>query len=177
MGVVPGVSGIAEVIAGQAGAVRERGIASVDRLWSCEVESCAELVVVGIGGPGEQTTLDDLAQGLITATRLVQRGGKIVALSRASGSAGPCLNRLVDMDDPRDGAARLRGHERDLDFLVACRIAQALSWADVFIHSRLDRDLIDGLSLFALERPSKRSAWWPPAARACSSTKPNVRGA
>jgi lactate racemase len=155
VGVVPGASGIAEVIAGQAGAVRDRGIASVDRLWTCEVESRAELVVVGIGGPGEQTTLDDLAHALITATRLVQRGGKIVALSRASGSAGPCLNRLAEMDDPRDGAATLRGHERDDDFLVACRLVQAISWADIFIHSRLDRDLLEGLSVFALERPEQ----------------------
>jgi lactate racemase len=155
IGVVAGSAGIAEVIAGGAGAVRERGIASVDQLWTCEVESRAELVVVGIGGPTEQTSLDDLAQGLITATRLVQHGGKIVVLSRASGSAGPSLNRLVEMDDPRNGAALLRGHERDDDFLVACRLVQAISWADVFIHSRLDRDLVEGLSVFALERPEQ----------------------
>ena len=43
--------------------------------------------MVGIGGPGAAATIDDLAEGLATACRLVQHGGKIVVLSRARGAS------------------------------------------------------------------------------------------
>jgi lactate racemase len=135
--------------------VREEAIVIMDRLWQLEAESRSELVVVGIGGPGDETTLDGLAQGLANATRLVQNGGKIVVLSRATGRIGPALRRLIDVDDPKNGVAALRGHEGDEDYLIARRLAHALAVADVFLHSRLERDLIESLSLGALERPEQ----------------------
>lgn len=155
IGLIPGASGIAQVVAGQDSFVREEAIAIMDRLWQMEARSRAELVVVGIGGPGNETTLDDLAQGLANATRLVQNGGKIVVLSRATGRMGPALRRLVDVDDPRNGVAALRGHEGDDDYLIARRLAHALAVADVFLHSRLERDVVESLSLAALERPEQ----------------------
>jgi lactate racemase len=155
IGIVPAASAIAQVLAGRETSVREQGIASVDRSWRMEADSRAELVVVGIGGRGSEATLDDLAQGLANATRLVQHGGKIVVLSRASGRIGPSLRRLIDVDDPKNGIAALRGHEGDDDYLIARRLSHALGWADVFLHSRLDRDLAESLSVCALERPEQ----------------------
>jgi lactate racemase len=155
IGLIPGALGIAQVVAGQDSFVREEAIVIMDRLWQLEAESRSELVVVGIGGPGDETTLDGLAQGLANATRLVQNGGKIVVLSRATGRIGPALRRLIDVDDPKNGVAALRGHEGDEDYLIARRLAHALAVADVFLHSRLERDLIESLSLGALERPEQ----------------------
>ena len=60
-----------------------------------------ELVVVGIGGPGMPATIDDLAEGLATACRLVQHGGKIVVLSRVQERIGPAASSLIDIDDPK----------------------------------------------------------------------------
>ena len=155
MGVVPGSSGLVTVVAGKENAVREQGIASVDSSWTLEAESRAELVVVGIGVQGMPATIDDLAEGLATACRLVQHGGKIVLLSRAEGAVGPALRSLIDADDPKKRAAALRGHEGDDDYLAARRMAQALAWADVFILSGLDSELIDDLSLVVLENPEQ----------------------
>jgi hypothetical protein len=155
IGLVPAAFGFAEVIAGRETAVRDRAIASVERLWKLQVDSRAEVVVVGVGGRGSQTTLDDLAGGLALATGLVQHGGKIVVLSRVLGGIGPSLHRLIDVEDPKNGVAALRGHEGDDDYLVARRLSHALAWADVFLHSRLDRDLAEGLSVCALERPEQ----------------------
>jgi hypothetical protein len=153
LGLVPAASGIAEVFAGQDSSVRERAIASVDRLWRLEVESRAEVVVIGIGSAGSESTLDHLAAALANATRLVQHGGKIVVISHTSGRIGPSLRRLIDVDDPKNGVAALRGHEGDDDYLIARRLSHALAWADVFLHSRLERDLAESLSVCALERP------------------------
>lgn len=155
IGVVPGSSGLVTVIGGKETAVREQGIASVDSCWTLDAKSHHELVVVGIGGPGMPPTIDDLAEGLATACRLVQHGGKIVVLSRVRGPVGPSLRSLIDADDPKKRAAAIRGHEGDDDYLAARRVAQALAWADVFVLSGLPPEQIDELSLVALENPEQ----------------------
>jgi hypothetical protein len=155
VGLVPGVSGFVEVVAGRDTSVRELGIAALDRSWTFHTDSRAELVVVGIGGPGIAATFETLVDGLATASRLVQHGGKIIALSRASGAIGPALRRLIDAGDRERGGAALRGHEADADFLVASRLARVLAWADVFLLSNLDRELAEDLSLFPLEQPDQ----------------------
>ena len=155
IGVVPGYAGPAAIVAGRENAVRERGIAALDRYWKLEAESRAELVVVGIGGPGNKATIDDLAEGVARACALVQRGGKIVALSRANGTIGPSLQTLIATEDPKTRAAAFRGHEGDDDFLAAHRLARAIAWADIFVLSGLEPDLLDDLSMVALENPEQ----------------------
>jgi lactate racemase len=155
LGVVPGSAGPAAFVAGRENAVRERGIAALDRYWKLEACSRAELVVVGIGGPGNKATIDDLAEGVARACVLVQHGGKIVALSRAKGSIGPSLQSLIATEDPKQRAAALRGHEGDDDFLAAHRLARALAWADVFVLSGLEPDVLDDLSMVALDNPEQ----------------------
>ena len=154
VGVVPGSSGLLTVVAGRENVVRERGIAGVDFAWNLAADS-AELVVVGIGSPDKMATIDDLTEGLATACHLVQHGGKIVVLLRVRGAVGPALRSLVDLEDPKRRADALRGHLGDDDYLPARRIAQALAWADVFVLSGLDSELVDGLSLVALENPEQ----------------------
>jgi nickel-dependent lactate racemase len=155
VGVVPGSSGLVSVVAGKENAVREQGIASVDSSWTLDAASRAELVVVGIGAEGVAATIDDLAEGLATACRLAQHGGKIVVLSRVQGAAGPALRSLIDADDPKKRAAALRGHEADDDYLAARRVAQALAWADVFVLSGLAPELVEELSFIVLENPEQ----------------------
>jgi hypothetical protein len=140
-------------VAGLATAVFDEGSRRVDRAWGFRAESRAELVVVGIGRPGESAGIDDVARGLATATRLVQRGGKSVVLSRASGAIGPAMRRLIDADDPRAGPAALRGQESASDYAAARRLAQALAWADVYLLSALGEDDVEDLSIIALDRP------------------------
>jgi lactate racemase len=155
LGVVPGSSGFVTVVAGKENAVRDRGISSVDSSWTLDAGARAELIVVGIGVQGMPATIDDLAEGLATACRLVQHGGKIVVLSRVQGAVGPALRSLIDADDPKTRTAALRGHEGDDDYLAARRVAQALAWADVFVLSGLGSELVDDLSLVALENPEQ----------------------
>jgi lactate racemase len=155
LGLIPGSSGLFEVVAGLDSAVRDRGIASLEQHWRFDAESRAEMVVVGIGRPGIVTTIEDLAEGLATASRLVQHGGKIVVLSRATGEIGPALKRLIVADDPKRAATALRGHEGDDDFVAARRFADALSRADVFLLSGLPRPLVEDLSIVAIERPEQ----------------------
>jgi hypothetical protein len=155
IGVVPGVSGLVEVVAGLESAVRTEGSLAVDRAWSFAAGMRAEAVVAGIGRPGFPTRIEDLGEGLATAARLVRRGGKIVILSRADGPLGPAVRRLIDLDDPRAGLAALRGHEADPDYATARSLASALAWADVYLHSALDPDEVESLSMIPLARPEE----------------------
>ena len=152
LGIVPGIVGPAEVVAGLDSVVREQGAEAIDRFWKFRVETRAELVVAGIGRPGLPTTLEELADGLSTAARLVERGGKIVILSRAAGWLGPAFQKLVAVDNPRVALKALRGHEADLDYSAARSLASALAWADVYLLSSLKADDVEDLSMVPLER-------------------------
>ncbi len=152
VGVLPGASGIALVVAGKESVVCEQGIAWLDERWTFRPESRAEIVVAGIGGPADVATPESLAQGLATARRLVQHGGKIVVLTNGAVVVGPALRGLIDAGGAERGLKVLRGHERDFDFQLASRIAEAVSWADVFLFSSTDRELVEDLSMASLEK-------------------------
>jgi nickel-dependent lactate racemase len=147
VGVVPG--GL--VLAGLAEQVRAQGIRCVDRLWSFEAPASAECVVAGIGAPGIEVGIGELVEGLVTASRLVNHGGKIVALSGARGSIGPSLQRLIAAGDSRDAARALRGHDADFDSVEGRRLAHVLAWADVYLKSGLDRQIVEDLSMVPLD--------------------------
>jgi len=155
VGLVSGVSGVSGVVAGLGSAVFDQGTRETDEAWGIHTSSRAELVIAGVGRPGVPTEVGDVARGLATATRLVQRGGKIVVLSKAAGAVGPAVRRLANVDDPRGAASRLKGHETEGDYPAARQLARALAWADVYLLSDLDPDTVEELSMVALERPEE----------------------
>ncbi|APW60432.1 lactate racemase domain-containing protein [Paludisphaera borealis] len=152
IGVVPGVRGPAEFVAGLMETVRDQGADAVDRLWSFQPEARAELVVAGIGRPGVATTIDDLAAGLATASRLVRHGGKIVALCQVREALGPALQRLIASGDSISSSGVLSGHESDRDSVAGRRLAKVLGWADVYLLSGLDHETVEDLSMIPVER-------------------------
>ncbi|HWE35974.1 MAG TPA: lactate racemase domain-containing protein [Isosphaeraceae bacterium] len=155
IGVTTGSGGVSGVLAGLETTVRAEGMAAVDAAWTFRPEGRASLVVAGIGSPGRPTGLDDLAEGLATASRLVRGGGKIVLLSRASGEPGPALSRLRGADDPRAFSAALRAAEGEVDSPAARRLASSLARADVYLLSALADDLVDDLGMIPLARPAE----------------------
>lgn len=153
VGVLPGAPGA--VIAGLESAVRERGTAAVDRDWTFEVAERADVVIVGVGGPGRFGTIDDLGAALEAATTMVRRGGKVVALTRLDGEVGPAVRRLAGVENPKAALNRLRGHESDPDYTAARQVAATLAWADVYLSSGLDADLVEDLAIIPLARPDE----------------------
>jgi nickel-dependent lactate racemase len=151
VGLIPGATGVTGFVAGLADAVRDQGIEAVDGHWRFRPPTRAECVVVGIGAPGREADLADLAEGLVTASRIVQHGGRIVALSRARGSPGPSLERLIDSGDVKNAPAALRGHDDDPDSIVGRRLARVLGWADVYLLSGLDRQTTEDLFMVPLD--------------------------
>ena len=155
VGVVAGISGMVEVIAGLGASVFEQGAKAIDAMWSIRADTRADLVVAGIGLPGEATKLEDVGRGLAAAMQLVQRGGKIAILSRAAGSIGPAIQRLMNLDDPRAASKALRGAESESDYGVARQFAKALGWADVYLLSALESETVEDLSMVPIDRPEE----------------------
>ncbi len=151
VGIIPGMAGTARFVVGKTEAVRDRGIEELDRLWSFHAPSRAECVVVGIGCVEGESDLANLAEGLVTASRIVQHGGRIIALSRARGPLGPALHRLIDAGDVKDAASALRGHEADVDFVAARQLARVLGWADVYLLSGLARETVEDLFMVPVD--------------------------
>ncbi|MFO0890104.1 MAG: lactate racemase domain-containing protein [Isosphaeraceae bacterium] len=151
IGMIPAARGVYRFVVGRTRAVRDQGVAELERLWSFVAPTRAECVVVGIGGTGRESDLADLAEGLVTASRVVQHGGRIVALSRAVGPLGPGLRRLMDAGDVKDASAALRGHDDDPDSVTARQLARVLGWADVYLMSRLERQTVEDLSMIPLD--------------------------
>jgi hypothetical protein len=155
VGIVAGTHAPVEAVAGLDSLVRSEGAHQLDRAWTFEAEQRADLVLVGIGQPGMPATLENLAAGLTNAARLVERGGKIVVLSRAEGRIGPALQRLFALDDPRLAPAALRDHQSDPDYALARQVARAMAWADIYLLSALDSQAIDDSPLVALGHPEE----------------------
>ena len=107
VGVIAGTRGMLDVISGRDSSVCDRGIAALEEHWTFRPESRAEIVVAGLGQSGARPSLESLAEGLATATRLVQHGGKIIILSNAGGTVGPALRYLIDAGDAERGDSLL----------------------------------------------------------------------
>lgn len=152
IGVVPGSSGVAALLAGDAQAVRKAGLEATDAAWTLRADRRADLVVVGTGADaGVEGTWSALALG----ASLVRRGGKVVALSGATGPIGAAASRLAGADGAGAALSALRGAEGEADYAPARQLADALSWADLYLYSGLDPDVVEDLGLIPLARPEE----------------------
>lgn len=152
IGLIAGVSGFSEVLAGLSATVEKQGRESLERGWAFQVDSAAELVVAGIGRPGQPTSLQDLVTGMTMASRLVQQGGKLVVLSRAQGEVGPAMRRLIEARETHRGRSLLKGFETAPDYAIALRLSRALDWADVYLLSDLDPQVVEDLGIIPLDK-------------------------
>ena len=155
LGVVPASEGLLDIAAGEHAEVFEFGQRSVAEFWTVPREARAELVIVGVGSPGSESTIETVAQGLATARKLVERGGKIVVLSRARGPLGPAMQRLVGIDNPRAALTRLEGCKNEPDHAAAVQVAKAIDWADVYLHGELGAETAEDLAMIPLDRPNE----------------------
>ncbi len=159
MGIVEGIGGAARVIVGDSDSVHAIGSKAFDDAWTFRIAEPAETVVAGIGGSGrsrrDSAGIAEFADALDSARRIVRRGGRIVILSHVDGPIGPALRKLVESGDDRSKPKLTREHADLVDYAEARKIAAALEWADVFVLSRLDPDLLDDLSIIPLDKPEQ----------------------
>jgi hypothetical protein len=154
IGILPGASGgIAKIIAGEAEAVRKAAQKAIEDHWTLRVGQRADLVVAGVGGPDQATTLHDVARGVRTGMGLVRRGGRIAIVSHAAGFIGPAMDCLAQAEEPAShGLRALKGSRDAPDFEDAVALAKGLAWADVYLFSDLPESDVEDLGMVALGR-------------------------
>jgi len=135
VGGIPGRLGTLHVLAGETRAIRDRGVALLEESWRVTADDRADLVIVGVGGPGRAASAEGLVAGLRNAFRVVRRGGKVALLTRA-------------------GIATIREAVAD-DLLPEGDWARAQAWADVYLASTAPADEVDDLGFVPLDRPEQ----------------------
>lgn len=147
------VDGDGQVLAGRDVSIREKGTQAVQTSWTVEIAERPDLILGAVGPDEVPTTWEMIGHALTNATATVQRGGKIVLLSRLAEPLGPALQRLVGIDEPREAVAALSGAEGEPDYQAARALANAIGWADVYLASALADEMIEDLGLIPLSRP------------------------
>lgn len=152
VGVHVGRDGTGAVEAGQEAAVRREGSRRVAADWTVQTPDTAQLVIAGVGLPGEATDWRGLAAGMAAAARLVQPGGKIVMLSQARGAPGPAVQHLSSLSEHDLGPSGLAECRTAPDYAIARQIAETLVRADVYLLSEIDPELVEDLGMVPLAR-------------------------
>lgn len=146
--VIPSVrGGVAHVVAGAGESVFRHGKELLSEHWLVETDERAEIVVAAIDHDGDGW--EQLGAALETARHLVTRGGKIVILSDLDAEPGPGIELIQHCDNPRDALKPLRT-QAPPDLVPATQLAQALDWADVYLLSRLNADVVEELFMVPL---------------------------
>lgn len=142
--------GIREIIAGPLATIFARVRASLDASHRYNFPWRAEVVVTSISGDPRWHSFEDLTRALAAASRLVQHGGKIIALADVNPqSLGPAARQLEQFDD----AVALLSHarrEKLADVQSIWHLAVAARRARLFLYGSFPEDLVEHMHATAL---------------------------
>ncbi len=148
--VVPSTGGsVAHVLAGACDSVFHEGKRLLNEDWMVELETRPDIVVAAVDCDARGHGWEQIGAALETARNLVARKGKIVLLTELSASLGAGLEILRETRNPRDAIRPLR-KLAPADLVAATQLAGAVEWADVYILSRLNSELVEDLFMTPL---------------------------
>jgi len=148
--VVPSTAGgVFGVLAGACESVLQAGKKLLDEQWLVQLESRPEIVVAAVDRDARGHGWEQVGVALDTARNLVARGGRIVILSELQAEPGAGLEILRDSRNPGDAIRPLR-QQAPADLLTATQLAGAVEWANVYLLSRLESDLVEDLFMIPL---------------------------
>ncbi|MBT6156356.1 MAG: DUF2088 domain-containing protein [Planctomycetaceae bacterium] len=155
--VVPSVGkGAAKILAGAIDSVFARAKQLLTELWLVELDSRPEIVIAAIDCDAAGHDWRQVGAALESARNLVANGGKIVILSELSTELGPGMQLLGESETPRDAIQPLRTFLPP-DLTPATQLAAAADWADVYLLSKLDGDVVEDLFMTPLANGEEAS--------------------
>ena len=138
------------VLVGQPEAIFARAQVLLDEHWRVRVSERVETVVVAIPTTTHEVHWEDLGRALQAAQGLVQRGGRIIALTDLKQAAGPGVQLLKEQRSPRVALPPLRALAPE-DLIPATQLATAADWAQVYLLSQLPTSDVEDLFCQPLE--------------------------
>ena len=137
---------VLHVLAGEVDAVAARGRQLAETAWNCAISRRSAMVVAAIEGGREQQTWPNVARALSAASRIVDEDGSVVLCTDLQEDPGPSLARLAG-SDTLVKLQRDINRDRTPDALPASQLVRALGQAKVYLLSRLEADVVEGLGL------------------------------
>ena len=101
-------AGIAEVIAGQADAVLDRGRRRLAECWRMDVPRRPELVIASVDADAAGHTWVQIAAALDAARRMVARDGRVLLLTELAELPSDGIRLIAECRAPRDALQPLR---------------------------------------------------------------------
>jgi nickel-dependent lactate racemase len=149
--VVPaGGSGVTAVISGQAESVLQRGKQLLSEHWKMRISERPELVIAAVEADAAGHGWEQVGAALELARHVVVRDGRILLLTDLSDEPGEGVKIIAECRSPRDALKPLR-EKAPPDLLSATRIAKGIDWANVYLLSRLDPQLVEDLCMIPIE--------------------------
>jgi nickel-dependent lactate racemase len=140
---------IADVLAGPAPSLVE-GWRRLEAQWRCSLPRQPDTVLAAVSGDPARHDLDDLADALTAAARVVRPGGRIILLSETTALSGPALSLLSEADEPAD-VLREYARRKDLELRGAWQWASAAQQASLYSLTREPADVVENLFVTPLE--------------------------
>lgn len=148
--VVPSIGhGAARVFAGAIDSVFARAKQLLTEYWLIELDARPQIVVIAVDCDAAGHDWRQIGAALESARNLVDYGGKIVILSELSAETGPGMQLLRESETPGDAIQPLRTFFSP-DLIPATQLAAAADWADVYLLSKLDGDIVEDLFMTPL---------------------------
>jgi len=153
--VVPGAGEqVLHVLAGAPQSVIREGQKLCEAAWSYKVPSRASLVVASIEGDSSQQTWENVGRALSSAARAMADDGAIALCTNLEEGPGPALRFIAQTDDP-PAALRQIAKERPSDALPATELLHALERGRVYLLSKLEESVVEGLGIAAVDDPNQ----------------------
>ncbi len=143
-------AGIATIVSGTYESVLRAGKQALAERWLIELDARPDIVVVAVDLDARGHGWAQIGAALSTARSLVARQGKIVVLSELDEEPGAGLELLAQADSPGDALQPLRAQSPP-DLVSATQCVEAVTWADVYLLSKLDSDSVEDLFMVPLE--------------------------
>jgi nickel-dependent lactate racemase len=137
------------VLGGQVDAVMRDAVRELNQSWRFRPPKSPELVVTAVDADAGGHGWEQVAAALHAAKGLVARDGRIVVLSQLDAPLTDGLQLIRESRKPRDAMRPLR-EQSPPDLLTATALAQSVEWANVYLLSRLEPDLVEELFMIPL---------------------------
>lgn len=148
---VAGINGgVSHVLAGMSDSAFKCGKQLLNEEWRVQLDARPEIVIAAIDSNGNGQGWEQLGTALSTARNLVAAGGKIVILSGLNEPPGDGMKIVQAAESARDAMKPLR-LETPPDLIPASQLATAVDWANVYLLSELDGDVVEDLFVVPLE--------------------------
>lgn len=142
--------GVLDVVAGGSDAVFDRCRELLNDHWLISMPARVDTVVVAVPADAAGHRWAQIGSAVAAARQIVDHGGRIVVLTELDEEPGYGLRMMADCEDPLDAIKPLRKSSPP-DLTTATQLANAASWARVYLLSKLNRELVESLFMYPLD--------------------------